>query len=179
KYVDRICGLIVTRLVQVILDRLAGSLYFGLGGNFGNADTPPVLVARGHGLRQNLHVDDSGNGLLLRVFDGSLELVHRLDRVGLAAVSRADGRVVHLDDLALVDAVGHAVLEHVLLGADAGVALADLEVVDAAEGSVIEYHNVDLLADLDRGDQFRVDRKSTRLNSSHVSISYAVFCLKK
>src|SRR3989442_15653976 len=28
-----------------------------------------------------------------------------------------------------------------------------------------------------RGD--RVDRKSTRLNSSHVRISYAVFCLKK
>src|SRR5690606_41198128 len=27
--------------------------------------------------------------------------------------------------------------------------------------------------------QGRVDRKSTRLNSSHVKISYAVFCLKK
>src|SRR5699024_11984472 len=27
--------------------------------------------------------------------------------------------------------------------------------------------------------QIRLDRKSTRLNSSHVSISYAVFCLKK
>src|SRR5207253_10319637 len=26
---------------------------------------------------------------------------------------------------------------------------------------------------------FRLDRKSTRLNSSHVAISYAVFCLKK
>src|SRR5690606_40498295 len=26
---------------------------------------------------------------------------------------------------------------------------------------------------------FREDRKSTRLNSSHVKISYAVFCLKK
>src|SRR5690606_41364128 len=26
---------------------------------------------------------------------------------------------------------------------------------------------------------WRVDRKSTRLNSSHVKISYAVFCLKK
>src|SRR5690349_24149113 len=26
---------------------------------------------------------------------------------------------------------------------------------------------------------FDVDRKSTRLNSSHVEISYAVFCLKK
>src|SRR3712207_8654307 len=36
-------------------------------------------------------------------------------------------------------------------------------------------HDVDealLLAD-------RVDRKSTRLNSSHANISYAVFCLKK
>src|SRR3712207_6989562 len=27
--------------------------------------------------------------------------------------------------------------------------------------------------------QFRKDRKSTRLNSSHANISYAVFCLKK
>src|SRR5207249_1030612 len=31
----------------------------------------------------------------------------------------------------------------------------------------------------DAGDFRRLDRKSTRLNSSHVSISYAVFCLKK
>src|SRR5690606_41806704 len=29
------------------------------------------------------------------------------------------------------------------------------------------------------GHRNRVDRKSTRLNSSHVKISYAVFCLKK
>src|SRR5690606_41986126 len=45
-----------------------------------------------------------------------------------------------------------------------------------------------MLADLQAGnvrmtdpDGFRVgeDRKSTRLNSSHVKISYAVFCLKK
>src|SRR5207253_10918669 len=28
-------------------------------------------------------------------------------------------------------------------------------------------------------DPFPLDRKSTRLNSSHVAISYAVFCLKK
>src|SRR5690349_22326744 len=27
--------------------------------------------------------------------------------------------------------------------------------------------------------RYHVDRKSTRLNSSHVEISYAVFCLKK
>src|SRR4051812_49592514 len=31
---------------------------------------------------------------------------------------------------------------------------------------------------LDLGNEHR-DRKSTRLNSSHMSISYAVFCLKK
>src|SRR5699024_12375278 len=30
-----------------------------------------------------------------------------------------------------------------------------------------------------RGRLSVIDRKSTRLNSSHVSISYAVFCLKK
>src|SRR5207249_8659458 len=32
---------------------------------------------------------------------------------------------------------------------------------------------------LTAAEQQRLDRKSTRLNSSHVSISYAVFCLKK
>src|SRR5690606_39529155 len=32
---------------------------------------------------------------------------------------------------------------------------------------------------LEHAAQLRQDRKSTRLNSSHVKISYAVFCLKK
>src|SRR5690242_21629158 len=31
----------------------------------------------------------------------------------------------------------------------------------------------------DPGNREQLDRKSTRLNSSHMSISYAVFCLKK
>src|SRR3712207_7181358 len=31
----------------------------------------------------------------------------------------------------------------------------------------------------EKGDRDRADRKSTRLNSSHANISYAVFCLKK
>src|SRR5699024_12632411 len=35
-----------------------------------------------------------------------------------------------------------------------------------------------MLAFMDAG-FLNIDRKSTRLNSSHVSISYAVFCLKK
>src|SRR5690554_7475656 len=33
--------------------------------------------------------------------------------------------------------------------------------------------------DKSQGTKFVKDRKSTRLNSSHVRISYAVFCLKK
>src|SRR5690349_23133341 len=37
----------------------------------------------------------------------------------------------------------------------------------------------DRAADRALGDVVAGDRKSTRLNSSHVEISYAVFCLKK
>src|SRR5687768_18188156 len=41
--------------------------------------------------------------------------------------------------------------------------------------------SVDLILGLPRqtAESFRQDRKSTRLNSSHGYISYAVFCLKK
>src|SRR5699024_12152024 len=39
--------------------------------------------------------------------------------------------------------------------------------------------NFDLNRQLLKMIQINQDRKSTRLNSSHVSISYAVFCLKK
>src|SRR3712207_7769813 len=40
---------------------------------------------------------------------------------------------------------------------------------------------IDVLSDLFilRGVPGHIDRKSTRLNSSHANISYAVFCLKK
>src|SRR5256885_3649692 len=53
------------------------------------------------------------------------------------------------------------------------------------------HHQQDRARSLDRGDEggdvvrgrefafAAVDRKSTRLNSSHLVISYAVFCLKK
>src|SRR3712207_7916815 len=44
------------------------------------------------------------------------------------------------------------------------------------DGAVIE--SVDAIATRMTGDR-REDRKSTRLNSSHANISYAVFCLKK
>src|SRR4051812_50200714 len=46
----------------------------------------------------------------------------------------------------------------------------DARVVDVAPASLV----VEICAS-----ESKVDRKSTRLNSSHMSISYAVFCLKK
>src|SRR5690554_7595643 len=52
--------------------------------------------------------------------------------------------------------------------------------VDIAQGGVLlgEVFVVFLFAFVE-ADVFEQDRKSTRLNSSHVRISYAVFCLKK
>src|SRR5690349_22698449 len=66
-------------------------------------------------------------------------------------------------------------------------------VIEAAAAADVEHRLAADLDDLrgvirahvdvaDAADAFQVaeaDRKSTRLNSSHVEISYAVFCLKK
>src|SRR5207249_10795178 len=53
--------------------------------------------------------------------------------------------------------------------------------VDFGEWKLVRDHGPGV--DQSRGEiaahQFPLDRKSTRLNSSHVSISYAVFCLQK
>src|SRR5207249_8504864 len=48
------------------------------------------------------------------------------------------------------------------------------EIVMMTQIHVKDTHHQDMSAREVKG-----DRKSTRLNSSHVSISYAVFCLKK
>src|SRR5437660_8624942 len=45
--------------------------------------------------------------------------------------------------------------------------------------AVGHYFHQDVAELFRRAQQGRLDRKSTRLNSSHVAISYAVFCLKK
>src|SRR5437870_6731516 len=57
---------------------------------------------------------------------------------------------------------------------DAGLAVGEPERKVPHPGTV----GRDAVADRARQHQ-RADRKSTRLNSSHVAISYAVFCLKK
>src|SRR3712207_7683352 len=38
---------------------------------------------------------------------------------------------------------------------------------------------INVLRDVNPDEVYNLDRKSTRLNSSHANISYAVFCLKK
>src|SRR3712207_7771634 len=56
-----------------------------------------------------------------------------------------------------------------------------LEKVDGkAEELTWAIYRDTLIEQCEQGvDYFTVDRKSTRLNSSHANISYAVFCLKK
>src|SRR3712207_7888537 len=70
-------------------------------------------------------------------------------------------------------------ISHVLRGGEfLAVSVGDVELAVGAEG--------DAVAIMAAAGQFgglppdhRQDRKSTRLNSSHANISYAVFCLKK
>src|SRR5699024_11417011 len=57
----------------------------------------------------------------------------------------------------------------------------DLQVdwgLDHADHRAVGLATVDAVRE-PYGTVISIDRKSTRLNSSHVSISYAVFCLKK
>src|SRR3712207_7814523 len=65
------------------------------------------------------------------------------------------------------------VLDAQIVDADAAV---ELFRRPAADG---EPFDVELVDDGDEVLVVRADRKSTRLNSSHANISYAVFCLKK
>src|SRR3712207_7790607 len=60
----------------------------------------------------------------------------------------------------------------------------DLEVARAVGGAGVDRQHAaardgDPLPALRLDDAQHLDRKSTRLNSSHANISYAVFCLKK
>src|SRR5690606_41982957 len=57
----------------------------------------------------------------------------------------------------------------------------DVDLVGLLEGGLEAAHDLALARrhDVDGLEAGLEDRKSTRLNSSHVKISYAVFCLKK
>src|SRR5690554_7781298 len=93
----------------------------------------------------------------LRILQGDVPVLPGVAQLGLAA------------DLALARLGGeiHGG-RHAQQAAEVGPGLARQDAVPAAEG--VAQAQVAAV---------RGDRKSTRLNSSHVRISYAVFCLKK
>src|SRR5690625_6090635 len=74
------------------------------------------------------------------------------------------GKLTHVDQIAQRNQLPAALRTHVNV----------LYAADGALGVSLPFqHNFVFFA------VFNIDRKSTRLNSSHVAISYAVFCLKK
>src|SRR5690606_41379198 len=110
----------------------------------------------GAGARQGRAAAQIGEALfpaLLVEGDGLAlgQVLDQLDLVGVAELAVARQRLVARQGVLLQRQVGLDELAHARL---------DLLEVVGVEGA-------------------RQDRKSTRLNSSHVKISYAVFCLKK
>jgi len=77
----------------------------------------------------------------------------------------APGRVFHGTVSSMVFAVSH----------EKGGAIGDLETIESSAGWLRDAQRFPVYVSFD----VERDRKSTRLNSSHQIISYAVFCLKK
>src|SRR3712207_8372348 len=79
-----------------------------------------------------------------------------------------DTATTEIYTLSLHDALPILAGDAALLDGEAGAVTGGVDVLDALHARVA----------VDREEPLR-DRKSTRLNSSHANISYAVFCLKK
>src|SRR5207248_9453393 len=77
----------------------------------------------------------------------------------------------------LSDVRGHPACPHASPRAEAHVA--ELDGLELEPGVALQKIADGLALIDDVRDRHRQDRKSTRLNSSHRTISYAVFCLKK
>src|SRR3712207_9565990 len=128
-----------------------------------------VVEQRVDGLLQHalLVVDDD---LRRAEVEQPLEAVVAVDdaAVEVVEVRRGEPAAVELDHRAQLRRDDRDGLEDHLLGAVARAAerVDDLQALDRA-GLLLALRRLDL------------DRKSTRLNSSHANISYAVFCLKK
>src|SRR5438034_4972379 len=83
--------------------------------------------------------------------------------------------------LKLLDHRCHSIHLRLLIGDNIGCERKDFRLLSRARyGEKIVYHNQRAVVVLDHAlEPEPIDRKSTRLNSSHTVISYAVFCLKK
>src|SRR6266496_3370341 len=82
--------------------------------------------------------------------------------------STALEKAVHGHDRHLIKLIVAAIL---LIGLGRALAMMGRRLIAGKQALGVEFDM--------RSDVYAQDRKSTRLNSSHVEISYAVFCLKK
>src|SRR5207249_9214369 len=150
----------------------------------GRSHVMPQPSLKIDGARYVITVDDQRR--IIR--DGSVLIENgRISRVGRAdelAAARAD-RVIDARHFVVtpgfVNGHMHISYAHPVRGIfpdDLGSPLKQVFALQTAMTEDEEYHTT-LLALLELVRNGTVDRKSTRLNSSHVSISYAVFCLKK
>src|SRR5690348_16149859 len=151
--------------------RRKGTVMAGANGS----DARPVVAVIGAGIMGSAMARNLvAAGLDTRVWDGSPAAAAALADAGATAAASAQDAV---RDAAVVITMlpTAAVVESVIFDGDVAAAL--------AEGSVwAQMGTIGVEATLgfrDRLAAVRPDRKSTRLNSSHPSISYAVFCLKK
>src|SRR3989475_6264128 len=103
--------------------------------------------------------------------------------VGTDGLDHADRLVAHAS--AGLDRL-HQLVRPEIAAADAGAADGDERVSRLDQAGVGDVLDADISGAVQDGCSHRdlplrihIDRKSTRLNSSHSQISYAVFCLKK
>src|SRR5690606_715771 len=96
-----------------------------------------------------------------------------IDTAGLRRRARVEEAVEKFSVVKTLQAIERCQVAVVMVDASEGVTDQDVSVLgyalDAGRALVVAVNKWDGLE----------DRKSTRLNSSHVKISYAVFCLKK
>src|SRR5690625_5524875 len=128
-------------------------------------DKPPHATA--------LHVDCHVDGVEAAAFRPSSHTnlaVSRIDPNDDTAAGKArDGLINHIGIAHRARTQNHAVYAMIEKR---------LDVLDRAHATANLNRDVKRLRDV-LNHPAVVDRKSTRLNSSHVAISYAVFCLKK
>src|SRR5712692_11235578 len=162
------------------------------------------LEPQGQGAEQQLdvvvgEVEAPADEEVLSAHDASRRLVVQLPPIGDVVGAHRDEQMIEepvvgvdLDPGMLLERVGELedvpredqrVVQQVQFHPEAAGVLQDAEA--AADGTV-PLGEIRAELELPLGDDLRVpageervDRKSTRLNSSHSSISYAVFCLKK
>src|SRR5690554_7351924 len=122
------------------------------------------------GFQARHHCQVKGDGLTLATLLGTDA------RIGARGIDKGQDR--HLETLGhFHQAQGLAVTfraRHAEVTLDLVTHFAAFLVTDHHYGLVVQASSA-----ANDGQVIRIDRKSTRLNSSHVRISYAVFCLKK